>query len=216
MGMDPLHRITHWMRFFCAFLAVFSLRCSSLAEILIPSQPDTSHSEIREKAFTPWGTPDELGVNWKKLSNIPIYKEMKEGDLGRDLYVPNPGIGHWALGGLDEKTLWRVHNEKLKIGDELVSASVYKDANGAVTYWALWAPENKSYLLKEKMREFGITPARVEFTTLEKLKKLSSDLAPYTAVAVFGILILSIILLLATIVLFLTVRKCRSVASSPQ
>ena len=199
----------HCMKPWYVFIAVFLLRCVSQGEILIPSQVDSAHSEAREKTFTPWSTPEESGNYWKKLSssNIPIYREVKGGDLDRHLYIPNPGTGYWVLGGLSEKALWKTHNEKLKNGDELVSAAIFKDDKGAVTYWALWAPENKSYLLKDKMREFGISPANVEFTTLDKLRMLSLNLAPFTAVAVFGTLILSLVLLSITSVLLLISRK---------
>jgi len=167
----------------------------------------------------PWSTPEEGSDFWRKLSrsNVPIYKEMKlgeKGELGRDLYIPNPGIGYWVLGGLSEKALWKTHHEKLEIGDELISATLSKDAKGAISYWALWAPANKSYLLKDKMREFGITPARVEFTMWEKMKMLSSDLAPYTALAVFGVLVLNILFVGIGTLLLLRRRKSSS-ASAP-
>lgn len=191
------------------FIAVFFLRSVTHAEIVIPSQVDSAHAEVREKTFIPWSTPEECGNYWKKLasSNVPIYKEYKDENLGRDLYIPNPGIGYWVLEGLSEKALWKTQAEKLKNGDELVSVSVSKDKKGAATYWALWAPENKSYLLKQKMMEFGITPAKVELTVLDRLRMLSSDLAPYTTVAVFGTFILSLIFFPITILLLICRKR---------
>jgi len=197
------------MKVIYSFIAVLLLTGVSNAAYLVPSKLDASHADAREKAFIPWSTPEEGAVYWKKLSssNVPIYKELKDGNLGRDIYIPNPGIGYWVLGGLSEKALWKTQDEKLKIGDELVSASVYKDRNGDVTYWALWAPQDKSHLLKDKMREFGITPASVEFTFQDKLRMFSYDLAPYTAVGVFATLILTVLLLLTA--LFIIRGACR-------
>jgi hypothetical protein len=191
-------------------IATLLLGSVSRAEILIPSQVDSTHSEAREKAFIPWSTPEESSDYWKKLSSshVPIYKELKDGNLGRDLYIPNPGIGYWVLGGLTEKALWKTHEEKLKIGDELVSATIYKDEKGVVTYWALWAPESKAYLLKDRMKEFGITPAKVEYTLLDKTKMLSADLEPYKTVAIVAVpFILSLILLSLIVLLGLVRRK---------
>ena len=203
------------MRQFYLGIAFSLLICSAQAERLIPSQADSVHVSAREEALIPWSTPEEGSDFWRKLSrsNVPIYKEMKlgeKGELGRDLYIPNPGIGYWVLGGLSEKALWKTHHEKLEIGDELISATIFKDAKGEISYWALWAPANKSYLLKDKMREFGITPARVEFTILEKMKMFSSDLASYTALVVFSILILNLLFLAIGIFLLLRYRSSSS------
>jgi len=205
------------MKIICSFIAVLALTGVTNAAYLIPSKLDSSHAEAREKAFIPWSTPEEGAAYWKKLSssNVPIYKELKDGNLGRDIYIQNPGIGYWVLGGLSEKALWKTHDEKLKIGDELVSASVYKDQNGDVTYWALWAPDGKSHLLKDKMRELGITPASVELSPLDKLRALSSDLAPYTAVAVFVTLLLNIVVLFASLFLILGACRIPTRASGP-
>jgi hypothetical protein len=131
---------------------------------LVPSQLDPALSEARAKVFTPWGSPDEASASWQKLAkeNVPIYKEFKEGDISHDLYIPNPGIAYWVLGGMTEAAFWEVEAEKEKIGDTLVSASLCKDPNGVTNVWALWAPKKRSYLLVLKMMELGITQARVE------------------------------------------------------
>jgi len=200
------------MKPFYLLIALCLLSGPAQAARLIPSQVDLAHASAREAALIPWSTPEEGSDFWRKLSrsNVPIYKEMKigeKGELGRDLYIPNPGIGYWVLGGLSEKALWKTHHEKLEIGDELISATIFKDARGDISYWALWAPANKAYLLKDKMKEFGITPAKVEFTLWEKMKMLSSDLAPYTALAVFGVLSLNLLTLAIGILLLLRCRK---------
>ncbi len=168
------------------------------AEKLIPSKADEAHSAAREETFIPWSTPEEGGRYWKELSskNIPIYKEHQgtEGrnPKGRDLYIPNPGVGYWVLGGLNKESLWKTHHEKLKIKDELVSASVYQDSDGETRYWALWVPASKAHIIKAKMAEFGITPARVELTFDDHLRQLSERLSPYAPLAAFANLLLLI------------------------
>lgn len=146
------------------FLVLLGVSHVALGERLVPSALDPNRNGAREEVFTPWSNPEESGVNWRKLAgtNVPIYNERKDGGLSRDLYIPNPGVGYWVLGGLSEKQLWDTEREKIKIGDELVSASVYEDETGAKVYWALWTARNRAYLLKDRMRALGITPARVE------------------------------------------------------
>ncbi|XHR28410.1 MAG: hypothetical protein ACFUZC_21140 [Chthoniobacteraceae bacterium] len=154
-----------WMKLPMLALALTCVASPLKADLLIPSLADTDHAEARKQAFIPWSTPDQGSDYWQKLSSnhVPIFKEFKEqGQMGRDLYIPNPGIGYWVLGGLSEKAFWRIHREKVKTGDELISAMPSEDENGVITYWALWAPAAKSFLLKDKMREFGITPAHAE------------------------------------------------------
>lgn len=137
---------------------------SAYGEGLTPSKLDPARAEARDKVFTPWGTSQDASDSWNRLSkeNVPVYKEFKGTDLSRDLYIPNPGLGYWVLGGMTEQAFWDTEREKLKIGDELVSVSVHSDENGNLEYWALWAPRKRAYLLKEKMRELGITPAKVD------------------------------------------------------
>ncbi len=144
-------------------LVLLVVNQAARAERLIPSALDPNRSGAREEVFIPWSSPEESGVYWHKLAgtHVPIYNEHKDGNLSRDLYIPNPGVGYWVLGGLTEQALWDTEREKLKIGDELVSASVYQDETGATRYWALWTARNRSYLLKDRMRVLGITPAQI-------------------------------------------------------
>jgi predicted esterase len=148
----------------CIFVAFLALTGVALGQRLIPSELDPQLSEAREKAFIPWSNPEESSTYWLILSslNVPIYNERKPGNFSRDIYIPNPGISYCALGGLSAAELWRVESDKIKIGDELVSASVYQEEKGTPVYWALWAPKNKASLLEDKMHELGISPARVE------------------------------------------------------
>ena len=152
------------MKTLSLLLALFTITRVALGDQLTPSALDPKLGEAREKAFTPWCDPEQNGATWHALASthVPVYNERKHGGFTREIYIPNPGIGYWVLGGLTEQALWATEREKLKIGDELVSATAYEDENSAVVYWALWAPRNRAYLLKEKMRELGITPARVD------------------------------------------------------
>lgn len=145
-------------------LALTVLSQAASGDQLTPSRLDPKSAEAREKAFTPWNDPDHNGETWRELasSHVPIYNERRPGGWSREIYVPNPGIGYWVLGGLSEQALWDTEREKLRIGDELVSASVYDAGDGTKEYWALWAPRKRAYLLKEKMRELGIKPALVD------------------------------------------------------
>ena len=191
------------------FLILLAIGQIARGERLIPSRLDPKLTEARENAFIPWSNPEESSVYWNKLhsSNVPLYNERKHGNLSRDIYVPNPGIGYWVLGSLSETALWKTQGDKLKIGDELVSASVYKDEKGVSVYWALWAPKNRSYLLKDKMRQLGITPAMVELTLADKLKAFSTDFAPFLGVAVVVIFAFQLILLVLVVVLLVRLRK---------
>lgn len=145
-----------------AFLFVVLLLAGSLrADDLILSQLDPTLDHVREKAFIPWSNPQVSGGYWEAMAskNVPIYNERRHGDMSRDLYIPNPGVGYWVLGGLTAESLRKVHQEKLKIGDELVSATAYTNEDGNTFYWALWVPKSRAHLVKKKMLEFGISPA---------------------------------------------------------
>ena len=152
------------MKTILLFVALLGISHVARGERLVPSALDPSRNGARDEVFIPWSTPEESGVYWHKLAgtNVPIYNERKDGGLSRDIYIPNPGVGYWVLGGLSEKALWDTEREKIKIGDELVSASAYRDESGATVYWALWVPHNRSFLVKDRMRALGITPARIE------------------------------------------------------
>ena len=150
------------------FLVVFNRL--ALGDQLTPSQLDPKFAEAREKAFTPWGYEEQARVDWQTLSSthIPVYGEHQPNGLKRGIYIPNPGTGYWTLDGLNEESLWSTEREKLKIGDELVSGGSYEGEDGTKRYWALWAPRNKAYLIKEKMRALGITPASVDIDQAAK------------------------------------------------
>lgn len=152
------------MKIVCLLFALLTLGRIARGDQLTPSTLDPKLSEAREKAFTPWGDEEKAGINWRTLSptHIPVYGEHQPNGLKRGIYIPNPGTGYWTLDGLTEQGLWATEREKLKIGDELVSATVYEDENGQKRYGALWVPRGKAYLVKEKMRELGIIPAQVD------------------------------------------------------
>jgi len=135
----------------------------SYGQVLVLSKVDSAHADAREKALNTWSTDEEAGALWNQLgsTHISIYTQRQLGGPNHDLYIPNPGIGYWVLSNVSEQSLWKIQEEKIKIGDELVGATIYKNEKGEDQYWVLWAPHNKSYLLKDKMREYGITPARV-------------------------------------------------------
>ncbi len=147
------------------WLALGSVACG---EQLTPTSLDPKLAESREKAFTSWGDKEQTGATWRQLSSthIPVYGEYRADGWQRAIYIPNPGAGYWALDGLTEDSLWQTEREKLKIGDELISAGSHEGEDGTTKYWALWAPRTKAYLIKEKMRELGIKPARVDIDPL--------------------------------------------------
>lgn len=152
------------MKIFFFLFALLVLDHVAFGDQLTPSSLDPKLSEGREKAFTPWGDKEQTGATWRQLSSthIPVYGEYRSDGWQRAIYIPNPGTGYWALDGLTEDSLWQTEREKLKIGDELVSAGSHEIGDGVIRYWALWAPRTKAYLIKEKMRELGITPAQVD------------------------------------------------------
>ena len=147
-----------------SFTSSFCLIQAAFGDQLTPSKLDPQYAEAREKAFTPWGDEEQTGATWRKLSptHIPVYGEHRADGWKRGIYIPNPGTGYWSLDGLSEQSFWSTEREKLKIGDELVSAGKCENDDGVTKYWALWAPRTKAYLIKEKMRALGITPASVD------------------------------------------------------
>ncbi len=185
------------------FLALTPLL--SIAETLIPSAVDPSLAAAREKAFIPWSDPQQSTDYWNKLSskNVPIYYERKDGNLSRDIYIPNPGIGYWVLASLTKEALFQVHKEKLKIGDTLVSATVYRDKRGNDVYWALWAPANRAYLLTDKMKELGITQARIVPTWEDRFQEWSISLKPFSAAITWASLLLNLFLLIVVFLLII-------------
>ena len=156
----PLRR----MKKMGGFLALLAICHVALGDPPIPSSLDPALSEAREKAFTPWCTPEQDAANWQKFAgtHVPVYNERKAGGLSRNIYIPNPGVGYWVLGNLTEAQLLAVHTQKLKIGDELVSVSAYQNEEGKTVYWALWTARSRAYLLLEKMRELGIGLPKVK------------------------------------------------------
>ena len=156
------------MKTFLLLFVLLAVDHVAFGQQLTPSNLDPKLAEVREKAFTPWGDEEQAGINWRTLSptHIPVYGEHQPNGLKRGIYIPNPGIGYWTLDGLSEQQLWATEHEKLKIGDELVSATVYEDESGNKRYGALWVPRSKAYLVKEKMRSLGIIPAQVDIDEL--------------------------------------------------
>ena len=111
-------------------LALLTIISDAHSEELTPSQLDSARTEARDKVFTSWGTSEDANGFWNKLAkeNVPVYKEFKDAKLSRDLYIPNPGIGYWVLGGMTEQAFWETEREKLKIGDE--RSSTWISASG--------------------------------------------------------------------------------------
>jgi len=186
------------------YIAVSILALSPLttfAARLIPSTLDPAMAKAREEAFIPWCTPKEKDPYWKKLSpnHVPIYYERKAGDLSRDIFTPNPGIGYWVLAGLTEKELLKTQRAKLKIDDTLVSASVYQDENGTKIYWALWAPRGRAHLLLDRMKALGIGQARIEYSLIDKFGFWAESLNPVAGVIAVISLALSLLLLFVTL-----------------
>ena len=158
------------MKSLLTLFIIFTLGNVAFGDQLTPSQLDPKRSEAQEKAFTPWGDKEQTGAAWRQLSgtHIPVYGEYRSDGWQRAIYILNPGVGYWALDGLSEEELWQTEREKLKIGDELVSAGSHEIGDGIIRYWALWTPRNRAYLLKEKMRELGIRPASVDIDQAAK------------------------------------------------
>lgn len=182
------------LAFLCALCLVSA---AAVVETLIPSTLDPAMAAAREEAFIPWSTPDQSGDYWKKLAskNVPIYCERKPG-FSRDIYTPNPGTGYWVLGGLSQKSLFRVHKEKLAIDDTLISASVYTDEKGNKEYWALWAPRTKAHLLTDRMQALGISQARIEFSWGDKFQEWATSLKAFSGFITWTSLGLNVLLVL--------------------
>jgi hypothetical protein len=189
------------------------------AEKLIPSSLDPALSASREEAFIPWSDPEQSSAYWKKLSpkHVPIYNERKHGKQSRDIYIPNPGIGYWVLGGLTEKNLFKVHREKLQIDDTLISASIYKDEKGNEIYWALWAPRHRAHLLTDQMQKLGIGQARIELSVWDRFQIWAASLKPFSAAIVWASLLFNGFLLVCVGVLAVQlVRKPRATGFDPE
>lgn len=192
-------------------LVGLALSTATHAAKLIPSELDPSLASARDKAFTPWSDPEKSSETWKQLSpkNVPIYYERKAGNLSRDIYIPNPGIGYWVLAGLTEEAFFRTHSEKLKIHDTLISASVFRDESGNNVYWALWAPKDRANLLTDKMKTLGISQARVDCSMIERLHAFAESLKPLSGAITWTSLALNLLLLLTIIVLIVKLRRGR-------
>jgi len=197
------------MKTFYWFVAALCICGIAHAETLIPDKADPALAEVREKAFLPWVDASGRADEWHRLasSNIPVYNERKPGNISRSLYIPNPGVGYWSLDNLSEKDLWKTQHEKLKIGDELVSATQYTNERGELVYWALWASAERSYLIKDKMRALGVVPAKVELNLCDNLKVISAGLEPFTGIAIFATLGVCVIGFLGVILLMLLSRR---------
>ncbi|MDX6766513.1 MAG: hypothetical protein SFU85_06960 [Candidatus Methylacidiphilales bacterium] len=197
------------MKFHTALLVSALLPIISFAETLIPSSLNPAFTESREKAFIPWSDPEQSTTYWKELSpkNVPIYYERKHGDLSRDIYIPNPGIGYWVLAGLTKENLFKTHREKLKINDTLVSASIYKDEKGNDIYWALWAPRQRAYLLTDKMKELGIGQAQIEYSIFDRFGFFAASLKPFSGIITWASLAVNLILLIVIVSVFILRSK---------
>lgn len=197
------------MKIHAALLILALSPMISFAETLISSSLDPAFAEAREEAFIPWSDPEQSSSYWKKLSpkNVPIYYERKNGNLSRDIYIPNPGIGYWVLAGLTKDNLFKTHKEKLKIDDTLISASVYKDEKGNDIYWALWAPRQRAYLLTDKMKELGIGQARIEYSIFDKFGFLAASIAPFSGFITWTSLAVNLLLLIIVILLSILLSR---------
>jgi hypothetical protein len=198
------------MKVYCTLLILaLSAKCL-IAESLVPSTLDPAFMDFREKAFTPWFDPEQSSAYWKKLSskNVPVYYERGHGNLSRDIYIPNPGIGYWVLGGLTKENLFKVHKEKLEIKDTLISASVYTDDQGNDVYWALWAPQQRAHLLTDKMNELGIGQAKIQYSLFDKLGFWAASLASFSGFITWTSLSVNVVLVIAVVCLsFLLLKK---------
>lgn len=127
------------------------------------SQLDSTKRALSEAAFTPWLTPKEASDNWHRWAGkrIPILSQRRSSDsISRDIWVDNDfSTGFCMLTCLSYESLLRVHQEKLKIKDELISCTQYLTPQGEKRYWALWLPAKKAPQVKKKMSELGVIPA---------------------------------------------------------
>lgn len=131
------------------------------------SQLDPNKREASEEAFTPWITPKQAADNWKRWAGdrIPVLSQRRSSDnMSRDVWVDNDfPTGFWVLTDMTYESFLRVHRDKLKIKDELISCTQYLNPKGEKRYWALWLPAKKAPEVKKKMAELGIVPAKLEF-----------------------------------------------------
>lgn len=180
------------------------------AEKLVPSTLDPARTEARDRAFIPWSAPKEASAYWKDLSptHVPILNQRREGE-SRDIYIPNPGTGYWVLGGLSEKELFRVHRDKLKIGDTLISASIYQDGNGEKFYWALWAPQDRAKRLTVPMEKLGIGQARIEYSFTDRFWAWAQTLKPFSGMITWVSLGLNAFLILVALILVFLLGRSR-------
>ncbi len=155
----PMNRLS-----FILFLAVFFSSLCFAGDLIELSSLDPELADRRDRVFTPWSTNQQASKYWKDLSSnhVPVYNDRKSAEESRLIYLPNPGIGYWVLGGLSKDILLRVHRDKLKIDDTLIAASAYTNEDGEKVYWALWAPRKKAHLLLDLMKNLGIGQARIE------------------------------------------------------
>lgn len=150
-----------------AILISFMMPMKPKAEataVITLSKVDPALAAEREKDFIPWSDSKQAGDYWKKLasSNIPIFTERKEGGLRRSIYLPNPGTGYCTFSEMDKASLIRIHKNKLKIGDTVITAGSYRNARGETEYWALWAPRDKYPLFADHLKKYGLTKAEIE------------------------------------------------------
>ena len=179
---------------------------------VIPSTLDPAYAAKREQAFTEWNKPPRTDEIFKEQSksHIPIYNEHRKDQSNRDIYIQNSGARYWVLGGLTDQSLLKVHQDKLTIGDELASVSYYENEKGQKVYWALWCSGTHANWVKEKMREYGITPARIDYTFADKLQSFSDTLNPYSGILALASLGISLIALCLLVVLFIKSVLTRS------
>lgn len=198
------------MKVLPALLAIALTTSAAWATRLVPSTLDPALEKERAAASIPWSTPEESGKYWRELSSshVPIYNQHKDGNLSRDLYIPQPGIGYWVLGGISEEEFFATHKEKLKIKDTLISADVYKNEYGKTTVWALWAPESQAYKLTEPMKKYGIGQARVEYSPIERLIESTKSFEAISGLVLVCSLLLNL-LFLGVIILFLLYKVMR-------
>lgn len=181
------------------------------AETIIVCSLDTALSQKREAAFNTWHSPDEGYAIWKELSpkNIPIYYEKKDGDLGRDIYIPRMGLGYWVLSGLSSKALLQTTKEQEEHDFVLIAASCYTGSSGEKSYWALWVARQDADKVAGKMKELGISPARIEYSYWEIFVKYCADLMPYTGVLMLLACILSLLSVILNFAIWVKITFCR-------
>jgi hypothetical protein len=78
---------------------------------------------------------------------------------------------------------------------------VFKDERGNKVCWALWAPKNRAYLLTDRMKELGISQARIEYSIFDKLEMWGASLAPYSGAFSLLLIAMNVLLMGAVIAL---------------